>query len=110
MSLLPLFRPILERGVKAPKAATDPILWSGRMVTELCSSGAGILADSSWTTIHVFFDTVHVADIVLDVEGVDFCYEEGGPMEIDPRCNIVLYAAMRVLSEMGDSDMGPLPD
>jgi hypothetical protein len=94
MSLLPLFRPILERGVKAPKAATDPIL----------------LADSSWTTIHVFFDTVHVADIVLDVEGVDFCYEEGGPMEIDPRCNIVLYAAMRVLSEMGDSDMGPLPD
>jgi hypothetical protein len=106
MSLLPLFKPILERGVKAPKSSAAPVIWTGRMVDELCSSGAGILAHSSWTTVHVFFDAEHVADVILDDEGVDFCYEYGGPMETDPRCNVILYATMRVLSEMGDSDHG----
>jgi hypothetical protein len=110
MPLLPLFRPILEMGLKAPKSSAQPVLWTGRTVAELCSAGAGILAHSSWTTVHVYFDTVHVADVILDEDGIEFAYELDGPMEADARSNVVVYSVLRVLRELGDSEPDAPPD
>ena len=101
--LHPLYRVLLETGVKAPITASKPQKFLRAIVSELCSTDAEILAHARWNRVLVYFDETHVANVLLDDTGVAFEYEAGGSLESDPRSNVLIHSVVKVLAENGDS-------
>ena len=101
--LHPLYRVLLEGGVKAPKTAAQPQMFLQAVVSELCSTEAEILAHARWNRVLVYFDEAHVANVLIDDHGVGFEYEQGGVLEQDPRSNVMVHSVIKVLSDFGDS-------
>ena len=102
--LHPLYRVLLEGGVKAPITAAQPQRFLREVVSELCSTDAEILAHARWNRVLVYFDESHVANVLLDDTGVAFEYEMGGVIEQDPRSNVMIHSVISVLSRFGDSE------
>ena len=102
--LHPLYRVLLEGGVKAPNTAAHPQKFLREVVSELCSTNAEILAHARWNRVLVYFDEHHVANVLIDDHGVGFEYEPGGILEQDPRCNMMIHSVVKVLSAFGDSE------
>ena len=103
--LHPLYRVLLEGGVKAPVSASKPQHFLREVVSELCSTDAEILAHARWNRVLVYFSEVHVANVLLDDSGVAFEYEEGGALESDPRSNVLIHSVIKVLAANGDSQL-----
>lgn len=101
--LHPLYRVLLEGGVKAPITASQPQKFLREVVSELCSTDAEILAHARWNRVLVYFDESHVANVLVDDKGVAFEYEIGGTLENDPRSNVMIHSVISVLSRFGDS-------
>jgi len=103
--LHPLYRVLLEGGVKAPITASKPQTFLREVVSELCSTDSEILAHARWNRVLVYFDETHVANVLLDDTGVAFEYEEGGTLESDPRSNVLIHSVIKVLAANGDSQL-----
>ena len=101
--LHPLYRVLLEGGVKAPITAGQPQKFLRAVVSELCSTDAEILAHARWNRVLVYFDEAHVANVLVDDTGIAFEYETGGVLEQDPRSNVMIHSVIAVLSRFGDS-------
>tara|TARA_B100001057_G_scaffold457061_1_gene505044 strand:- start:313 stop:615 length:303 start_codon:yes stop_codon:yes gene_type:complete len=91
---------LLERGIGAEFVHTDPVLLANSLVAYLNEeSYAGIVCYGDWSTVRVFFDTLHVCNMTVDSRGVTFEYQNSGPMLSDSRANKVMYAVIHCLTK-----------
>jgi len=102
--LHPLYKVLLEGGVKAPITASKPQQFLRAVVSELCSTDAEILAHARWNRVLVYFDETHVANVLIDDTGVCFEYEVGS-LETDPRSNVLIHSVIKILAANGDSQI-----
>ena len=96
----PAYEMLLERGIGAEFVTADPVILADSLVEYLNEeSYAGIVCYGDWSTVRVFFDTMHVWNVSVDSRGVTFEYQQGGPMLTDSRANKVLYAVIHCLTK-----------
>ena len=96
----PAYEMLLERGIGAEFVHTDPVLLANSLVAHLNEeSYAGIVCYGDWSTVRVFFDTLHVCNMTVDSRGVTFEYQNSGPMFTDSRANKVMYAVIHCLTK-----------
>lgn len=94
----PAYQMILKNGIGAEFLQTDPILLADKIVRGINEAETGVVAYCDWSTIRVFFDTVHVCNAQIDDKGITFEYRNRGPMASDLRANRVIYTIILVLS------------
>ena len=105
--LHPAYEILLENGIGPEFVTSDPVLLADELVSYLNEDASynGVVAYGDWSTVRVFFDTLHVCNVSVDSRGITFEYQHGGPMNSDLRANKVIYSIIHVLSEQsGISD------
>ena len=99
----PAYEILLKNGISPEFVMADPVLLSNDLVAYLNEDAyTGIVCYGDWSTVRVFFDTMHVCNISFDSRGITFEYQVGGPMHSDLRANKVIYAVIHVLSTQSD--------
>ncbi len=98
--LHPAYEILLQNGIGSEFITADPVLLADELVSYLNEdSYNGIVCYGDWSTVRVFFDTLHVCNMSIDSRGITFEYQRVGPMTDDLRANKVVYAVIHVLSE-----------
>jgi len=94
----PAYQMILKNGIGAEFLQLDPVLLADKIIQGINEADTGVVAYCDWSTIRVFFDTVHVCNAHIDDKGITFEYRNNGPMHSDLRANRVIYTIILVLS------------
>ena len=99
----PAYEILLQNGISSDFVCSDPVLLANDLVALLNEdSYSGVVAYGDWSTVRVFFDTLHVCNISVDSRGITFEFQSSGPMIHDMRSNKVIYAVIHILSKQPD--------
>ena len=100
----PSYEILLSSGIDADYINVSSVEMCNMIVTHINSSGQkGIVAYCEWATVRVFFDGMHVCNVVCDDKGIMFEYDYRGPMFSDLRANRVVYSVILAVSEQASN-------
>lgn len=100
----PSYEILLSSGIDAEYINVSSVEMCNMIVSHINDSGQkGIVAYCEWATVRVFFDAMHVCNVVCDDKGIMFEYDFRGPMFSDLRANRVVYSVILAVSEQSSS-------